>query len=127
MALCSVDTCEERLQHARLRVHDLYQVVKTLEKKQVVRDTELKVHLDELSRKFPREVKDEGLGSHDSIDDIEAEFRSGDRESLVNLNMEINQAIRDYQRSECNLKSAIDRAFAKEELCEEIAKGDKAA
>ena len=46
--------------------------------------------MDELSKKFPREVKDEGLSSHDSIDDIDAEFRSGDRESLVCLNMEIN-------------------------------------
>ena len=55
-----------------------------------MRDTDLKVHLDELSRKFPRDVKDQGLGPYDSVEDIDLEFRSGDRDSLVNLNMQIN-------------------------------------
>lgn len=46
MALCRVDSCEDRLQQTRLTVDDLYQIALTLKNKNAVRDPELKSHLN---------------------------------------------------------------------------------
>ena len=76
--------------------------------------------MDELLQKFPREVRESGLESHNSLDDIESVYRSGDREALVNLNMQFNYAVQDFRRAECNLNLAFDTAFAEESKSEEI-------
>jgi len=67
MALCSVDTCEDRLQQTRLTIDDLYQVALTIKSKKGVKDTEIKLHLDELIGKFPREVVESSLEAHSSL------------------------------------------------------------
>jgi len=66
LALCRVDTCEDRLQQTRLTVEDLYVIVMTIQAKNIVKDVDLKVCLDELSAKIPHDIKD-GQQAHSSI------------------------------------------------------------
>lgn len=60
MALCRVDSCEDRLQQARLTVEDLYQVLLTLQSMQVFKEVELKGYIDEMLEKFPEEITQAG-------------------------------------------------------------------
>ena len=82
MALCQVDVCQDRLDQTRFIVEDFYQTVLTLESKNIVKEVDLRVCLDEISAKIPHNIKD-GQQAHSSIDKIDKSFRSGSREALV--------------------------------------------
>lgn len=74
IALCRVDTCEDRLQSARLTIEDYYQVVLTLKAKAVGSDPDLKCYIDILLAKFPSEIKhSDGLQAYKSLTDISEE------------------------------------------------------
>ena len=71
------------MQSIRLTVEDLYQVVLTLQEKEIVQDMEAKNYLDVLAAKFPKDVSQIGLRAHCDIEEVDQAYRRGDRDSIV--------------------------------------------
>jgi hypothetical protein len=69
--------------------------VLTLDSKNIVKQIDLRVCLDEISAKIPHNIKD-GQQAYSSIEKIDKVYRSGNRESLVQLNQQVNYAILDF-------------------------------
>ena len=77
---------------------------------------EIASNIEELIAKFPPEIADGSLKAHRSLNEIDAQYKEGDREALINLNSNLKYALLDFKRCEHNFDVAYQRAIEFENL-----------